>query len=237
MGAYDAIADAYDGWAQITDDVPFYVDQASAVDVVVELGIGTGRVGIPMAQAGTRVIGIDSSDRMLDICRRRADEEGVGARVDLRRGDFRKPPVSEQVPLVVSPFRSLSHLRTEEDRLQALAAVRAMLVPGGRFVFDVATPEPEQVRGAGALPAEDSPGISERAEWDWENRELRLTLTQSSDGREEVTPLRLSWLTREEWRGLIEAAGLEISACYGWFDCRPTAVGGYSVWVAHRPRV
>jgi hypothetical protein len=126
-------------------------------------------------------------------------------------------------------------LETDEDRRQTLAAVSRMLVPGGRFVFDVATPEPEQVRGAGTLPPPDRPGMSERAEWDWQNRELRLTLTQLRNGRELVSRLRLSWLTREEWRGLIEAAGLEIQACYGWFDFRPVAAGGYSVWVAGRP--
>ena len=97
---------------------------------------------------------------MLARCRRQAEAAGVGDRVDLRLGDFRRPPVSERVPLVVSPFRSLSHLQSEQDRQQALAAVRAMLVPGGRFVFDVATPEPEQVRAAGSLPAPDREGIS-----------------------------------------------------------------------------
>jgi SAM-dependent methyltransferase len=237
LSAYDSIADAYDGWAEITDDVPFYVEEARSAGVVVELGIGTGRVGIPMAQAGAHVIGIDSSERMLAVCRRAAEAAGVADRIDLRLGDFRQPPVGETVPLVVSPFRSLSHLLSDEDRREALASVRTMLAPGGRFVFDVATPEPEQVGGAGIFPAADGRTLSEEAEWDWESRELRLALTQVRDGREEVTRLRLSWLGREEWRALIEGAGLEIRACYGWFDRRPCGIGGYSVWVARRASV
>jgi SAM-dependent methyltransferase len=236
MDPYEAIANAYDGWAQVADDVPFYVEQASAVDLLVELGIGTGRVGVPMAHTGAYVIGIDASDRMLELCRRRAEAEGVAERVDLRLGDFCNPPVSEQVPLVVSPFRSLSHLGTEEQRDRALAEVWTMLAPGGRLVFDVATPEPEQVLGAGNFPAAPSTsGVSEQAEWDWERRELRLTLTQFEDGRETVSRLRLSWLTREDWRRVLERAGFEIQACYGWFDQRPATPGGYSVWVARRP--
>jgi SAM-dependent methyltransferase len=237
VSAYDTIADAYDEWAQVADDVAFYVDQARKVDLLVELGIGTGRVGIPMAKTGARVIGVDSSERMLGLCREQAASAGVGDRIELRFGDFREPPVSEQVSLVVAPFRSLSHLETEDDRRRSLRAAAGMLAPGGRLVFDVATPEPEQVLRAGLhQPTPDRPGMSERAEWDWENRELRLTLTQLKDGRDVVTALRLSWLSREEWRSSIEAAGLEIDACYGWFDRRPVSVGGYSVWVAH-PRV
>jgi SAM-dependent methyltransferase len=233
VNAYDRIADAYDEWAQVADDVAFYVDQARGVELLVELGIGTGRVGIPMAKAGARVIGVDSSERMLGLCRERADSAGVGDRIELRVGDFREPPVSEQVPLVVAPFRSLSHLETEDDRRRSLRAAASMLAPGGQLVFDVATPEPEQVLRAGSQQMPDQPGMSEQAEWDWENRELRLTLTQLKDGREVETALRLSWLSREEWRSSIEAAGFEIDACYGWFDRRPVSAGGYSIWVAH----
>jgi SAM-dependent methyltransferase len=209
---YDAIADAYDGWAEVTDDIPFYVEEAGQVDQLVELGIGTGRVGVPMAQTGARVIGIDSSERMLEVCRRRAAEAGVAERMDLRPGDFRRPPVSERVPLVVAPFRSLSHLPTEDDRHETLVAIREMLIPGGRFVFDVATPEPEQVRSAGTRPATGASGMSERAEWDWEKRELRLSLAKTVGGEQEETRLLLSWLTRGD-------------CCPDYF-CRPDPKGG-----------
>jgi SAM-dependent methyltransferase len=237
VSEYDAIADAYDDWARVGDDIPFYVEEARGTDLVVELGIGSGRVGVPIAQAGGRVIGIDSSERMLELCRLRAREAGVAEQVEVRLGDFRQPPVSERVQLVIAPFRSLSHLETDADRSQALAAVQRMLLAGGRFIFDVATPNPEQVRSSGTLTPSDPGGLTEHAEWDWEKRELRLTLTQNDKVGEGDTQLRLSWLTREEWRAAIEGADLEVDACYGWFDRRPAADGGYSIWVAHRARV
>ena len=54
-------------------------------------------------------------------------------------------------------------------------------------------------------------------------------------GTESETSLSLAWLPNEEWRALLEAAGFEIVACYGWFDLRPYAGGEDSIWLARRP--
>src|SRR5213078_3458297 len=119
---YDAIAELYDPWsASVTEDVAFYLAEARrAGDPVVELGVGTGRIAIPLAANGIRVIGVDSSRGMLDVCARRAALAGV--EVDLRRGDLADPPVRERVPLVICPFRSLLHMHTDGDRRKVLAA-------------------------------------------------------------------------------------------------------------------
>ena len=86
---------------------------------------------------------------MLDVCAERAAL--AGADVDLRLGDLREPPVDERVPLVICPFRSLLHMETDADRRRALRAVRRLLEPGGRFVFDVFAPSQEDiVRRTGA---------------------------------------------------------------------------------------
>ena len=91
----DPFAEYYDAWATADqDDVSFYVEQArGSGGPVLELGVGTGRVAVATALAGVRVIGVDASERMLAICRRRAEEAGVSALVDVRLGDFREPPV------------------------------------------------------------------------------------------------------------------------------------------------
>src|SRR5207247_2286737 len=119
---YDTIAELYDPWsASVVEDVAFYLQEARrAGGPVVELGVGTGRIAVPIAADGTRVIGIDSSRAMLDVCARRAALAGV--EVDLRVGDLREPPVAERVPLVICPFRSLLHMHTADDRLSVLAA-------------------------------------------------------------------------------------------------------------------
>ena len=77
MSAYDPWAPVYDAMAaDMTDDVPFYVELArEAQEPVVELAVGSGRVAIPIArETGKRVIGIDGSPAMLAVARERAAE-------------------------------------------------------------------------------------------------------------------------------------------------------------------
>ena len=161
MSVYDAIARLYDPWSRsVTEDVEFYVEEARAAGgPVVELGVGTGRIAVPVAGAGVRVIGVDSSRGMLDVCTEHAREAGVEAYLDLRLGDLRDPPVSEAVSLVLCPFRSYLHLLTEDDRRRGLAAAARLLVPGGRLIFDVFTPGADDVAETHGRWLEREPGI------------------------------------------------------------------------------
>jgi SAM-dependent methyltransferase len=233
VSAYDAIAELYDPWSRsVTEDVSFYVAEARrAGGPVVELGVGTGRIAVPTAAEGIRVIGVDSSERMLTVCRERAELAGVADLIDLRQGDLVDPPVDERVALMTCPFRAYLHLHDDESRRRALAAAHRLLVPGGRLVFDVFTPAPDDIAETHGRWLEREPGIFERAEWDLESR----TLTLSVRGAAGATTMALAWLSPSEWRQLLEHAGFEIEACYGWFDGRPYSGGEDTVWIARRP--
>jgi SAM-dependent methyltransferase len=229
LSLYDAIAGFYDDWSRsVTEDIGFYVDEALASGgPVVELGVGTGRVAVPTALAGVRVIGVDSSRGMLAVAREHAEAAGVEAWIDLREGDLLRPPVPERVPLVTAPFRSLLHLATDEARVEGLRAARDLLLPGGRFVFDVFSPSAEDIRETHGRWLEREPGIWERADWDEEGR--TLTLEVRSEGGE--TTMRLAWLTHDRWRRLLGEAGLEVLELYGWFDRSPYRGGEDTVWI------
>jgi SAM-dependent methyltransferase len=233
MSLYDAIARLYDPWSRsVTEDVSFYVAEARSVEPgpIVELGVGTGRIAVPIASDGIPVIGVDSSAGMLDVCRERAEVAGVGELVELRLGDLGAPPVSERVELVICPFRSYLHLHTDEERLGALRAARELLVPGGRLVFDVFAPGADDIAETHGLWLEREPAIFERAVWDTQSR----TLTLSVRGPEGETTMTLAWLSADEWRALLERAGFEVEALYGWFDRRPFRGGEDMVWIARR---
>jgi len=229
---YDTIAELYDPWsASVVEDVSFYLEEARrSGGPVVELGVGTGRIAVPIAADGIRVIGVDSSRAMLEVCARRAALAGVD--VDLRVGDLRQPPVAERVPLVICPFRSLLHMHTDEDRRKVLAAAHELLVHGGLFAFDVFTPDALDIEQTQDRWVEREPGIFEHALWDEDARTLTLTVR----GDERETTMALAWLSPDEWRDLIEAAGFEVEACYGWFDRTPYAGREDTVWLARRAR-
>ena len=219
MGLYDSIARIYDPWSRsVTEDVGFYVDHALASGgPVVELAVGTGRIAVPIAQAGIDVIGVDSSPEMLAIARGSAEAAGVGGRLDLRVGDLREPPVSESVPLAICPFRSLLHMEAEEEKLRALEAARSMLDAGGRFVFDVFAPSREDIEETHDRWLEREPGIFERAVWDEASRTLSLSVRSGED----ETTFGLHWLSAPEWLRLLDRARFEVEELHGWFDRRP----------------
>jgi SAM-dependent methyltransferase len=224
---YAAFAAIYDTWsAHMTEDVPFYVELAREADgPLVELGVGTGRVAIPVAEAtGRTVVGIDSSPAMLAQAHERAAAAGV--ELELRETDMRDLEVDKPAALVYCPFRALLHLRTWADKRRVFERVSRSLAPGGRFAWNafcfdyrVAAefaghnddPVPHTVRHA--------PG------------ESRIDVELDSGGQ-----TALWWATKAEWEGLLDVSGLETEALYGWFDRRPFGDESEEfVWVARNP--
>jgi SAM-dependent methyltransferase len=165
---------------------------------------------------------------MLEVAREYAAAEGV--QLDLRLGDLREPPVDERVPLVLIPFRSLLHMTSEPERLRALRAARELLVPGGRLVFDVFAPSRQDVDDTNGRWLEREPGIFERADWDEDTRTLTLSVRRG----DEASTMELAWLSPPEWRLLLDRAGFDVEAQWGWFDRRPYSGGEDVVFAAVR---
>ena len=232
MSAYDHIARIYDPWSRsVVEDIAFYVEEAvRAEGAVLELGVGTGRIAVPVALAGVAVVGVDTSAGMLEVARERAELAGVGGLVELRQGDMRDPPVDGEFGLVAIPFRSLLHMETDADRRAALRAVRAHLAADGRFVFDVFTPAADDIADTHGRWLEREPGIWERADWHEETRTLILRV-RGSAGEAEMS---LAWLSVPEWRALLAEEGFELEGLYGWFDRSPWSGGEDSVWICRR---
>jgi SAM-dependent methyltransferase len=195
---------------------------------VLELGVGTARIAVPIAAAGVRVVGVDLSEGMLEVARERAALGGV--ELDLRQGDMREPPVEGTFPLVICPFRSLLHMETDDDRRRALRVVAGLLAPGGRFVFDVFTPGPDDIADTHARWLEREPGIWERADWN----EVTRTLILRVRGEGAESEMSLAWLSVPEWKELLRDEGYIIDAVYGWFDRTPWRGGEDSVWICRR---
>jgi SAM-dependent methyltransferase len=231
VSLYDKIAHLYDPWsASVVEDIEFYVEEARrSRGPVVELAVGTGRIAVPIAASGIEVVGVDSSAGMLAVARDAAAAAGV--EVDLRLGDLRDPPVEGTFPLVIIAFRSLLHMETEGDRRAALRAVHRLLEPGGRLVFDVFAPAPDDISETHGRWLEREPGIFERADWDEGSRTLSLSV-RADDGP--PTTFGLHWLSASEWMAMLDTAELDLVDLYGWFDRRPFEGDEDMVFVTRR---
>jgi ubiquinone/menaquinone biosynthesis C-methylase UbiE len=140
---WDDYAQFYD-WenAQTLDrrDVDFWRRLASRANGrVLELGCGTGRVTIPVARAGVRVVGVDRSAEMLSHASRRTKRARLGPRVAWVRGDIRFLPLrrSAGFDLVMAPYGIVQSLVRESDLKATLASVARVLAKGGIFGVDL----------------------------------------------------------------------------------------------------
>lgn len=196
---------------------------------MLEIGVGSGRVAVPTALAGVPVVGVDTSEAMLALARRRAGPHGLA--LTLVRADMRDLPDLGAFPLVTVPFRAFLHLRHDGERLAALRALHDRLDPGGTLAFDVFHPDRLDIAETHGRWIEREPGIEERALWDEDAHRLELAVRAGDVCAE----MELWWIEPEGWRRLLEEAGFERIRAYGWFDRRPLEPGATdSVWVASR---
>ncbi len=128
--------------------VEFFAELAGS-GAALELGIGTGRIALPLAARGVVVHGIDLSDAM--VARLRAKPGGADIPVTI--GDFSAVRVDGTFSLAYVVFNTIMNLRTQEAQVACFANVAAQLEPGGRFVAEIMLPELQRLPpGARFLP-------------------------------------------------------------------------------------
>jgi SAM-dependent methyltransferase len=114
--------------------VDFLVERARGGPVL-ELGIGTGRIAVPLSQRGVRVHGIDLSEAMLARLRAKTDDIGVTV------GDFATTRVDGTFTLVYLVFNTIQNLTTQDAQVACFENAAAHLDPGGYFVIEVGLPD------------------------------------------------------------------------------------------------
>lgn len=120
-------------------DVEFHLAACAGATRVLELGVGAGRISIPLARAGHQVTGIDIDPALLAIARDKASRIAAAARarLDLREGDMRALSLGElRFDRVLIAHSTIYCLDGDDEVRAMLRGVRAHLAPGGRLVID-----------------------------------------------------------------------------------------------------
>jgi SAM-dependent methyltransferase len=134
--AGDAVADVYDEFfsGMLGDPAPAatFLAGVACGGRALELGIGTGRLALPLAELGVEVWGIDASTKMVE--RLRAKPGGTDLPVEI--GDFAEVDVPGNFRLIFVAFNTFYALRTQEDQLRCFLNVARHLEPGGAFVIE-----------------------------------------------------------------------------------------------------
>jgi len=119
-----------------------------------ELGIGTGRIAVPLAQRGVRVHGIDLSEAMVARLRAKPGAESIGVTI----GDFATTRVDGPFTVAYLVYNTINNLTTQDAQVACFQNVAAHLEPGGHFVIEVGVPDLRRLPpGQTAVPFTVSP--------------------------------------------------------------------------------
>ncbi len=213
----DAFADVYDDWYGQVTDAEATADAVAALadgGPVLELGIGTGRLALPIAARGLAVHGIDASEPMLERLRTKPGADAVV----VHRGDFTEvalTPPGDGYAVVLVGFNTLLNLPTADAQARCVARSAEVLRPGGHLVIemqlldgDVLRAAPDQGReGSAGSPG---PGVAGRRARHRTDVDLASqTVSGSIETPSGVRPWRIRWLDIDELDAMAVAAGLE----------------------------
>jgi len=130
----DSSADMFD--PAVVDPVVDFLVELAGDGAALELGIGTGRIALPLAQRGIRVHGIDLSEAMVKSLRAKPGTEQIGVTI----GDFATTTVEGKFSVAYLVFNTIMNLTTQDEQVACFQNVAAHLEGGGCFVIEVGVP-------------------------------------------------------------------------------------------------
>jgi SAM-dependent methyltransferase len=134
----ERISGVYDDWYGGYDEAAIQTLHALAGGGrALELGIGTGRIALPLQQAGVEVHGIDASEAMVTQLRRKPG----GDRIPVSMGNFADLAVDGKFSLIYVPFNTFFALLEQEEQVRCFQNVAAHLTPDGVFVIEAFIPD------------------------------------------------------------------------------------------------
>jgi SAM-dependent methyltransferase len=234
LNTYDPFARYYDAdFRDFHDDLPFLRELARrSGGPILELMCGTGRVLLPLAEAGLTLTGVDISPAMLAIARANLERAGLAEQVTLLEGDVRDLPLPESAfAMAFVAVNSFMHLEQVRDQLAVLANARRALTRRGLLVLDLFNPDPVEI------VREDNRLVLDR-EYELDGRQVQKFIAIDSDAaaqRSRVTYLydetdaegrvirhtmrfTMRWLYRYELEHLLARAGFTLRNLYGSYE-------------------
>lgn len=125
--------------ANCIEDIEMYKKMCSNIDQVLELGIGTGRIAIPLAQSGVHVVGIDNSIKMLASLKDKINSGKIN-NISYYHQEMQSVELESKFNLILCPFCTFNFLLSVDDQQKTLCAVRKLMKEKSRIVFDLLTP-------------------------------------------------------------------------------------------------
>jgi SAM-dependent methyltransferase len=218
------VAARYDEWdapssteAVVGPIVDFLAERAVGGRAL-ELGVGTGRIALPLAARGIDVCGIDLSEAMLARLRAKPGAEAVAT----TQGDFATTRVEGEFRLAYLLINTIMNLTTQDEQVACFANVAAHLEPGGAFVIEVGVPALRRLPpGETVRPFHVSPGYLGVDEFDVANQGLVSHHWRVGDGGADVQSVPFRYVWPAELDLMARLAGMTLAERFGGWRGEP----------------
>jgi SAM-dependent methyltransferase len=245
---YDLVADIYDLFVASDFDVGFYVAEAGkARGKVLELMSGTGRISIPLAEAGVDLTCVDASEEMLARLEQKLRARNLKARVV--RADIRHLALPERYELAIIPFHSFSELVSGGDQELALRAIHGCLKEGGRLLCSLHDPTVRSRTADGALRSNGTFPVDEGTlvVSGFETRDERTGIIDRTQFYEffdasynlrskRLLPMRFALIGKQRFEELANITGFRPVALYGdyEYDDYRAGISQSMIWIVEK---
>lgn len=225
---FDKVADIYDFYVNIDFDIPFFIKETNGFKgEILELMCGTGRVSIPLLDAGRQMICVDYSKGMLDSFEQKIKNKNYS--VNLVQMDVTNLDLNKKFGLIILPFHSITEIISTDLQIQALQSISSHLDKDGVFILTLQNPKTrlkladEITRIMGKFPID-------------ENRQLIISYTNQYNESDKIVSgfqfyeiydsmniliekrfleINFKPIPDSELRSMIKTAGLKIVEMYG----------------------
>ncbi|HWS46513.1 MAG TPA: class I SAM-dependent methyltransferase [Acidimicrobiia bacterium] len=220
----ERIADVYDEWynqllADPAAEAALLADLAAGGRAL-ELGIGTGRIALPLQARGVEVHGIEASPAMVERLRAKPGGDAIAVTI----GDMADVGVDGRFELVFVVFNTFFMLTTQEDQVRCFRNVAARLAPGGCFLLHAFVPDTSLIEKGQSLSVREASLDRVRLDatrFDAQQQRLDTTQVRITEQGVRLVHAKLRFAAPPELDLMAQLAGLTLDARYGGFDKEP----------------
>jgi SAM-dependent methyltransferase len=227
----DRIAAVYDQFrfpvTRFTNETVEFLASIAGKRRVLELGIGTGRIAVPLAAKGLKLFGIDASEKMVARMRAKAGGDAISVVI----GNFADVKVSGQFSLIYVVFNTFFALLTQDEQVRCFQRAARHLTSDGVFLIEAFVPDTARfIRGQriGALDVETDHVQFEVAQHDPTTQSIRSAHVEVSESGAHLYPVRLRYAFPGELDLMALLAGMRLRTRYGGWSREPFAASSPS---------
>lgn len=251
MNDYTSFAELYDlFYADFADDLGLYAGFAERTGgSILEIGSGTGRVALALADEGHTVVGLELSAAMRTVAQQKADRAQLADRVEFVLGDMRRFNLDRHFGLIIVPLNTFLHNLTLDDQLATLNRCQKHLQPGGLLVLDCFNPDPAHADDDRRLLVQRSVVdretgqtvlllLSRATEWSQQLQEITYLIDRPDQhGTVQRATLQASFrfIFRNEMSLLLKLGGFDLKEVYGSYELEPFESGSDKLIVVATP--